>query len=213
MGRIVATNVALDGLEPAAAARGLTLVPVARAEWRGLAALFIDWRAQLGTARELTTAIRDRGWRGPLCLRALGGSAMVALALDGGADDAVDGRASVEEIAARLSALLRDRNSRHGAGLGVGDLVIDRIQRTAQRAGKPIDLLPREYALLVHLAERAGHVVSRQALLDAVWGLRIDPGTNVVEVHVSRLRAKLDRGFDRGMLRTERGKGYRLAPG
>ena len=209
VGKIVATNVQLVGLDAAASARGLRLAPFDAADWRGLAALFVDWRMQIGPARELVDTIRGRGWRGPLVLRAMGGSAMVALALDAGADDAVDGRAGPEEIAARLAALTRPPASR----IGVGDLVIDRIQRSAQRAGRPIDLLPREYALLVHLAERAGQVVSRRALLDAVWGLRIDPGTNVVQVHVSRLRAKLDRGQPQPMLLSERGKGYRLAPG
>lgn len=209
MGKIVATNVQLAGLDAAASARGLRLVPFATADWRGLAALFVDWRMQIGPARELVDTVRGRGWRGPLVLRAMGGSAMVALALDAGADDSVDGRAGPEEIAARLAALTRTPASR----IGVGDLVIDRIQRSAQRAGRPIDLLPREYALLLHLAEHAGQVVSRRALLDAVWGLRIDPGTNVVQVHVSRLRAKLDRGQPQPMLLSERGKGYRLAPG
>lgn len=209
VGKIVATNVQLDGLDAAASARGLSLMPFDAADWRGLAALFVDWRMQIGPARDLVDTIRGRGWRGPIALRAMGGSAMVALAIDAGADDAVDGRAGPEEIAARLAALTRAPNNR----IGVGDLVIDRIQRTAQRAGRPIDLLPREYALLVHLAERAGQMVSRRALLDAVWGLRIDPGTNVVQVHVSRLRAKLDRGQPQPMLLSERGKGYRLAPG
>ena len=209
VGKIVATNVQLDGLDAAASARGLSLMPFDAADWRGLAALFVDWRMQIGPARDLVDTIRGRGWRGPIALRAMGGSAMVALAIDAGADDAVDGRAGPEEIAARLAALIRAPNNR----IGVGDLVIDRIQRTAQRAGRPIDLLPREYALLVHLTERAGQMVSRRALLDAVWGLRIDPGTNVVQVHVSRLRAKLDRGQPQPMLLSERGKGYRLAPG
>ena len=209
MGKIVATNVEIDGLDAAASARGLRLTSFDAADWRGLAALFVDWRMQIGPARELIETIRGRGWRGPLALRAMGGSAMVALALDAGADDAVDGRAGPEEVAARLAALVRTPVSR----IGVGDLVIDRIQRSAQRAGRPIDLLPREYALLVHLAERADQVVSRRALLDAVWGLRIDPGTNVVQVHISRLRAKLDRGQPAPMLLSERGKGYRLAPG
>jgi len=209
VGKIVATNVQLVGLDAAASARGLRLAPFDAADWRNLAALFVDWRMQIGPARELVDTIRGRGWRGPLVLRAMGGSAMVALALDAGADNAVDGRAGPEEIAARLAALTRAPVSR----IGVADLVIDRIQRSAQRAGRPIDLLPREYALLVHLAERAGQVVSRRALLDAVWGLRIDPGTNVVQVHVSRLRAKLDRGQPQPMLLSERGKGYRLAPG
>lgn len=209
VGKIVATNVQLDGLDAAASARGLSLMSFDAADWRGLAALFVDWRMQIGPARDLVDTIRGRGWRGPIALRAMGGSAMVALAIDAGADDAVDGRAGPEEIAARLAALTRVPNNR----IGVGDLVIDRIQRSAQRAGRPIDLLPREYVLLVHLAERAGQVVSRRALLDAVWGLRIDPGTNVVQVHVSRLRAKLDRGQPQPMLLSERGKGYRLAPG
>ncbi|WP_159709417.1 winged helix-turn-helix transcriptional regulator [Sphingomonas sp. AX6] len=209
MGKIVATNVNLAGLDAAASARGLSLVSFDAADWRGLAALFVDWRMQIGPARELVDTIRGRGWRGPIVLRAMGGSAMVALAIDAGADDAVDGRAGPEEIAARLAAAVRAPTNR----IGVGDLVIDRIQRSAQRAGRPIDLLPREYALLVHLAERADQVVSRGALLDAVWGLRIDPGTNVVQVHVSRLRAKLDRGQPHPMLLSERGKGYRLAPG
>ncbi len=209
VGKIVATNVQLVGLDAAASARGLRLAPFDAADWGGLAALFVDWRMQIGPARDLVDTIRGRGWRGPLVLRAMGGSAMVALALDAGADDAVDGRAGPEEIAARLAALTRTPASR----IGVGDLVIDRIQRSAQRAGRPIDLLPREYALLLHLAEHAGQVVSRRALLDAVWGLRIDPGTNVVQVHVSRLRAKLDRGQPQPMLLSERGKGYRLAPG
>lgn len=209
VGKIVATNVQLVGLEAAASARGLRLVPFAAADWQGLAALFVDWRMQIGPARELVDTIRGRGWRGPLVLRAMGGSAMVALALDAGADDAVDGRAGPEEIAARLAGLTRTPASR----ISVGNLVIDRIQRSAQRAGRPIDLLPREYALLLHLAEHAGQVVSRRALLDAVWGLRIDPGTNVVQIHVSRLRAKLDRGQPQPMLLNERGKGYRLAPG
>ncbi len=209
MGKIIATNVKLAGLDAAASARGLRLEPFDAADWHGLAALFVDWRIQIGPARDLVDTVRDRGWRGPLVLRAMGGSAMVALAIDAGADDAVDGRAGPEEIAARLAALVRGPTSR----IGVGDLVIDRIQRSAQRAGRPIDLLPREYALLVHLAERAGQVISRHALLDAVWGLRIDPGTNVVEVHISRLRAKLDHGQPHAMLQSERGKGYRLAPG
>lgn len=209
VGKIVATNVQLDGLDAAASARGLSLMPFDAADWRGLAALFVDWRMQIGPARDLVDTIRGRGWRGPIALRAMGGSAMVALAIDAGADDAVDGRAGPEEIAARLAALTRAPHNR----IGVGDLVIDRIQRSAQRAGRPIDLLPREYALLVHLTERAGQMVSRRALLDAVWGLRIDPGTNVVQVHVSRLRAKLDRGQPQPMLLSERGKGYRLAPG
>lgn len=81
------------------------------------------------------------------------------------------------------------------------------------RAGRPIALLPREYALLLYLARAGGRCVGRAELLAAIWRLRFDPGTNVIEVHVSRLRAKLDRGFACPMLHTEKGRGYQLTAG
>jgi two-component system OmpR family response regulator len=102
---------------------------------------------------------------------------------------------------------------RRGSGtdlIRLGALSIDPVTRRVSREGEPIVLLPREYAVLLHLARAPGRAVSRIELREAVWGLHFDPGTNVVEVHVSRLRAKLDRGFDRPMLLTERGSGYRL---
>ena len=133
--------------------------------------------------------------------------AAIAVALDAGAADAVLRSAAPEEIAARIAARLRA-----GAPpIGIGDLLIDRLTRTVTRAGRRLRLLPREYALLVHLAQHAGRPVPRAVLLQAVWGLSFDPGTNVVEVQVSRLRAKLDRDFARAMLHTEKGVGYRLA--
>lgn len=131
----------------------------------------------------------------------------VARALDAGADDAVLRTAGVEEIAARIAARLRLA----APPLGIGELLIDRIARKVTRAGRAIGLMPREYALLLHLAHRAGEAVPRSELLEAVWGLRFDPGTNVVAVHMSRLRAKLDRDFAAPMLTTEKGIGYRLA--
>lgn len=134
--------------------------------------------------------------------------AEVVAALDAGADDAVPRGAAAEEIAARVAARLRPPLP----PLTLGTLVIDRIVRRATREGRALGLLPREYALLLHLARHAPDVVSRSALLEAVWSLRFDPGTNVVAVHVSRLRAKLDRGFPSPMLRTEPGAGYRLVP-
>ena len=92
----------------------------------------------------------------------------------------------------------------------LGGLRIDPVERRVERDGRAVPLLPREYALLLHLARSAGRCVGRDELLAAVWGLRFDPGTNVVEVHVSRLRAKLDRGFGVPMLVTDKGRGYRL---
>ncbi|MBR0552830.1 response regulator transcription factor [Sphingomonadaceae bacterium LXI357] len=137
-----------------------------------------------------------------------GNADMVIEALDAGAGDAVPADASPEEVAARLAALIRRPRP---AVIRVGDLAIDRLSRQVTRAGRPLDLLPREYAILLHLAERVGRCISRAALLRDIWGLGFDPGTNVVQVHISRLRAKLDRGFGHPLLHTEKGKGYRLA--
>lgn len=128
--------------------------------------------------------------------------------LDAGAEDAVVSDARDAVIAARMAALLT-RTGRP-ATLRLGDLVIDCVAHHAARAGRALGLLLREYALLQHLVRNAGATLTRAELLAAVWGLSFDPGTNVIEVHVSRLRAKLDRGFDAAMLLTEKGRGYRL---
>lgn len=94
--------------------------------------------------------------------------------------------------------------------LRVGGLTIRLVDRRVEREGRPIALLAREYEVLVYLARKRGQPASRAELLRAVWGLAFDPGTNSVEVHMSRLRAKLDRGFPRPMLRTIKGEGYAL---
>ncbi|ATY34655.1 transcriptional regulator [Sphingomonas psychrotolerans] len=132
--------------------------------------------------------------------------ASIAGALDAGADDAVVLPVCAGEIAARLAARLRC----HAPTVIVGGLQIDTVERRVERESRAITLLPREYALLLYLARSAGRCVGREELLAAVWGLSFDPGTNVVEVHVSRLRAKLDRGFAVPMLVTDKGRGYRL---
>ena len=149
-------------------------------------------------------------WLGPLLVMLAGaGMTEITAALDAGIEDAVTDRADDALVAARVAALAR----RHRAALTVevGALVIDPLTRAATRQGRAIDLLPREYAVLLHLARSAGRVVGRAELLETIWGLGFDPGTNVVEVHISRLRAKLDHGFPAPMLLTERGRGYRLA--
>jgi two-component system OmpR family response regulator len=148
-------------------------------------------------------------WRGPL-LVVLPGSeqAHIADALDAGADDAVTERAHDPLVAARVAALIRRCRADHL--LEFGSLTIDPLARRASRAGRALGLLPREFAVLLHLVRRAGETVPRAALLEAVCGIGFDPGTNVIEVHVSRLRAKLDGGASVPMLLTERGRGYRL---
>lgn len=131
-----------------------------------------------------------------------------ARALEGGAQDVVGPWMHEGEAVARIIRLARDDQPR----LRVGDLLIHLVDRQVERAGHAIPLLAREYALLLHLARRPGEAVSRDALLRAVWRLEFDPGTNSVEVHMSRLRAKIDRGHDWQLLRTVRGRGYALCP-
>ncbi len=131
------------------------------------------------------------------------------VALDAGADDAVGWTDNLPEVLARVASLLR--RSRIAAGqLGEGELCIDLIDRRVERAGRMIRLPLREFDLLANLARVPDSPVSRDALLRAVWRINFDPGTNRVEVHMSRLRAKVDRGFDWPMLRTVKGVGYTL---
>jgi two-component system OmpR family response regulator len=205
---MVACALDITGLAEAAHSRGLALVPMAQRAAPGDAAAVLGWSPHDGQAALPIADARARGWTGPLMVAVdQGCGAAVAEALDAGADDAVLLPASAGEIAARLAARLRGRAPDR---ITLGELAIDPVERSVSRGGRRIALLPREYALLVHLARARGRCVSRAELLEAVWRLRFDPGTNVVEVHVSRLRAKLDRGAPAPMLVTERGRGYRL---
>ena len=94
--------------------------------------------------------------------------------------------------------------------LRAGDLEMDLLRREVRRAGKPIELQPREFRLLEHLMRHEGQVVTRTMLLEGVWDYHFDPQTNVIDVHISRLRSKIDKGFERPLLHTVRGAGYRL---
>lgn len=192
----VASTIDRAGLAAALAARGIAVDPAARA---------VLIRCDGDPARTIATHARD----GPVILLVEDAAAVVA-ALDAGADDALAADAPVGEIAARVAARLR---APPAAAIGVGGLLIDRIARAVTREGRRIALLPREYALLLRLAEAAPDPVPHAELLRSIWGLRFDPGTNVVAVHVSRLRAKVDRGFAQPMLHTAKGVGYALAAG
>lgn len=196
MTAIVACNLEIAGLAEAAGARGIGLV-------RFVPAIAAD-AALLRGSPDTVARIRALGWQPPLLLL-LPGHDGIAEALDAGAEDAMHASAGAEEIAARLAARIRRRPE-----IILGDLRIDPVERRVTRAGHLIRLLPREYALLLHLVHQGERPAGREQLLAAVWGLGFDPGTNVVEVHVSRLRAKLDRGFASPMLRTDKGRGYRL---
>ncbi|MBF9030373.1 response regulator [Rhodobacterales bacterium HKCCE3408] len=140
----------------------------------------------------------------------------------GGVDDRIDGLNAggddylvkpfvFGELSARLGAIARRPPTQQAETvLSAGDLEMDLIRRRVTRAGQPIDLLPREFSLLEVLLRRKGRVQTRTMLLEAVWGINFDPQTNVVETHISRLRAKVDRPFDRELITTVRGAGYRV---
>ncbi|KQR83152.1 winged helix-turn-helix domain-containing protein [Sphingomonas sp. Leaf343] len=135
--------------------------------------------------------------------------------LKAGADDYLCKPFSFAELSARIEALVR-RTDRATAEpqktrLSVGDLEIDLLSRHVSRAGRSIPLGTREFSLLEFLARHAGQVVTRTMMLEKIWNYHFDPGSNVVDVHIGRLRRKLEDGFPTPILHTVRGAGYRLA--
>lgn len=131
--------------------------------------------------------------------------------LKAGGDDYLAKPYAASELIARVEALGRRRDGEPAMTvLKVGDLEMDLLARLVRRGGKKIDIQPREFRLLEYLMRNAGQVVTRTMLLEKVWDYHFDPQTNVIDVHVSRLRAKIDKDFDHQMLHTVRGAGYRL---
>ena len=132
-------------------------------------------------------------------------------ALDYGADDYLVKPYAFAELIARVEALARRRETGGvQTVLKVGDLEMNLIGRTVHRGTTEIDLQPREFQLLEFLMRHAGQSVTRTMLLEKVWEYHFDPQTNVIDVHISRLRSKIDKGFAKAMLQTVRGAGYRL---
>ena len=134
--------------------------------------------------------------------------------LRAGGDDYLVKPFALAELTARLEALVRRRIGGGAAAtvtrLAVADLEMDLLARTVRRAGRAIDLKPREFRLLEHLMRHAGQVITRTMLLEAVWDYHFDPQTNVIDVHVSRLRRKVDRDFGAPLIHTVRGAGYMI---
>ena len=148
-----------------------------------------------------------------LILSALGEVDDRVKGLKAGGDDYLVKPFAFVELQARIEALLRRQRGESGAEptvLQVGDLRMDLLRREVERGGRKIELQPREFLLLEYLMRHAGQVVTRTMLLEAVWSYHFDPQTNVIDVHISRLRNKLDRASDRPLLHTVRGAGYRL---
>ena len=146
-----------------------------------------------------------------LILSALGEEDQRVEGLNAGSNDYLAKPCSTRELLARVRALWHGRDK---AGpvtkLSVGDLEMDLLARTVQRAAQRIELQPREFRLLEYLMRHAGEVVTRTMLLEKVWDYHFDPQTNVIDVHISRLRSKIDKDFPKQLLHTVRGSGYRL---
>jgi two-component system OmpR family response regulator len=158
----------------------------------------------------LVEALRRQGDQTPV-LSALGGIEDKVVGLKAGADVYLVKPDAFAELIARVEALARRRDTGSvQITLRVGDLEMDMIGRAVRREGKQIDLQPREFQLREFLMRHAGQSVTRTILLEKVWEYHFDPHTNVIDVHVSRLSAKLDKELDRPMLLTVRGVGYRL---
>jgi two-component system OmpR family response regulator len=161
---------------------------------------------------DLVRAVRAQGLSTPcLILTALGAVEDRVEGLNAGADDYLVKPFAFSELLARLHALeRRPPLARQPDRLCVADLEIDPAAHRVTRAGRPITLTSHEFKLIDYLARRAGQVVTRTMLLEALWGFHFDPRTNIVDAHISRLRAKIDRDFDVELIRTVRGVGYVL---
>lgn len=175
-------------------------------------ALIVDRMLPAMDGLALVSALRTAEIRTPvLILSALGAVDDRVRGLRAGGDDYLAKPFAFAELLARIEALLR-RGSGGAATtkLKVGDLEMDLLARSVRRGTQDIELLPREFRLLEFLMRHAGRVVTRTMLLENVWDYHFDPQTNVIDVHVSRLRQKIDKGFDRHLLHTVRGAGYSL---
>ena len=156
--------------------------------------------------------IRASGVRTPvLVLTALGGIDDRVEGLEAGGDDYLVKPFALAELLARVNALARRPPPQEvRTELCVGDLRLDLLKRTVSRAGRRIELQPREFQILEYLLRHAGRVVTRTMLLESVWDFHFDPKTNIVETHMSRLRGKVDRGQGPELIHTVRGAGYVL---
>jgi two-component system OmpR family response regulator len=177
--------------------------------------LIVDRMLPVRDGLSLIEGLKKEGVRTPvLILSALGAVDDRVKGLRSGGDDYLAKPYAFTELLARVEALARrSAPEKASTRLAVGDLVLDRLAHQVTRAGEPIVLQPREYRLLEYLIMNAGQVVTRTMLLEHVWDYHFDPQTNVIDVHISRLRAKIDKNFDHPLLHTVRGAGYMIRDG
>lgn len=157
----------------------------------------------------MVKAAREAGTRSPaLFLTTMGGVDDRVAGLEAGADDYLVKPFAFTELLARISALARRPPLVAQTKLQVGELEVDLLARVVMRDGRRIELLAQEFRILEYLMRHAGEIVTRTMLLEKVWDFHFDPKTNIVETHISRLRSKIDKGFDKPLLHTVRGAGY-----
>lgn len=171
--------------------------------------LVLDLRLPGMTGLEMVRTLRDRGVTTPiLVLTAQDAVDFKVQALRAGADDYVTKPFAFEELLARVEAIGRRPKQVAPPALVVGDLVLDTGTREVRRAGQLLDLTPKEYAVLAYLMRHAGRVMSRTLITEYAWDYHFDPGTNIVDVVINRLRKKVDSGHKTKLIHTARGVGY-----
>jgi two-component system OmpR family response regulator len=164
---------------------------------------------------KILQTLRATGDRTPvMILSALGDTDERVKGLRAGGDDYLAKPFAVSELIARVEVLgRRGPGAEEAARIAIGDFVLDSIGRIATRGGKRIELTNREFRIIEYLVRNAGRVVTRSMLLEQVWDYHFDPQTNIIDQHVSRLRQKLDTGFDTPLIETVRGAGYSIRRG
>jgi two-component system OmpR family response regulator len=181
----------------------------------GYDVLVVDRMLPKRDGLSVISALREKGSDTPvLILSALGQVDDRVKGLRAGADDYLPKPYSFAELLARVEVLARRRGGRNEEMVyRVGDLELDRLSHQVKRGNEEIILQPREFRLLEYLMKHAGQVVTRTMLLENVWDYHFDPQTNVIDVHISRLRSKIDKGFAQPLLHTVRGAGYMIRDG
>lgn len=208
--RLLTVGLASAGMECSTAHDGVEALRIlAEPKGQPFDLILLDILLPQKTGWELLESLRGAGREVPVII--VSGRDSVEEKIRGlrlGADDYVVKPFRFEELLARIEAVQRRRHSL--APLEVGELKLDLARRRVERSGRPISLSPREFDILLVLVRANGRVIARKELLEEVWDLRFDPGTNVLDVHLGRLRRKLD-GLGTQAIDTVRGQGYRLA--
>ncbi len=208
LARLLAEALKRSGYETEVVHRGDTALERARAD--AFDALVLDLSLPGLDGLEVLRQLRaERNHTPALVLTARGSVVERIEGLYSGADDYLAKPCDLDEVVARVHALVRRAGARVGV-FTVGELTLDLLARDAQRAGQRLELTAREFALLEALARSAGTAITRMQLLERVFGYRMNPGTNVVEVHIKNLRKKVDAGFARPLIHTVPRVGYVL---